>query len=1035
MPIPRWTPTRTLVLAASAGIALAARVAPAQPADLATREFGQSRVPSPRADGPIEFAAQRVSAWTEHVGGVPVTRLVLRGDARVRLGIHSFAASRAAAWIAPLPEGDPESGPGVFQVFVYFDRVGTPDEDAAVALAADRLSVQGVFRAPEGVVLRADLRTDDRPRDGFVREAERKLAAYLDRLAGGEQPAEDIASPAGPDEPTPGAGVEPLHPGASRPFEPATEDPAARRVAQAAARLAPSARERPIFASTGIFTIASGEVVVTTGEQENIVTATGDERNPVTVVYWDARRDRTLQLTAERAVVFVEPGAAPAEARFSADQVRGVYLEGDVYADDGQYRVRAPRVYYSRKDNRALLIDAVFWTYDEQRGLPLYVRAKTIEQLAENRYTAQGARLTNTAFFDPGLSLGASSVTVAGVERDGHNTVWLDARNLTVRAGGLPVLWFPRFRGDPTAIPIRELRVESSNGTGVAIKTGWNGASLLGFDLPPGHSLEFLGDYYFERGPALGLDWTWDTPDADASIVAYTLPTDSGSDLTSTGRRIDRDGDFRGLVQGEYRGRLSEHWTMLAQGFWISDETFVDAFFDPLQRNRREFENSIYARRTDDNTSFTMQVKSSLVDFVANDYLLQSQGYTVQRMPEGTYTRLADDLLPGISPGLLTYSSDTRLGRVRFEFDEPEARDRGFTTNFLSQRLFGITPDQSIADALRAQGLDSTAVTRFDTRHEVSAQLAAGPVRVTPFVVGRVTMYDRTFTDFSPDADERVRTWGAGGAHFSTEFHRIDNGVESRFFDLHRVRHVVSPSITVWSAHTNVDREDLPIYDETVESVAQGDAIRLAVDQTWQTHRGGPGRTRSVDVFKLNTELVFSDDTGLARSPIGRFIGFRPEQSSLGDFAGVSAAWQVTEVVALAAESVYDFDLDQQARTSVGAMIQHSPDFSVFADVRYINSQDQTFADFGVQYVLTPKYTLSATTAYDTDRTEFQSFSADVRRAFPNVWVGVGVSYNDISGDTTVGFVLQPRGLPGVGGRPRGFGAGIGGGRSSLLGG
>lgn len=1015
------------MLVACAVLAATAR-AWAQAGDGGAARFAAGRLPVPTTDGPVEFSAARAAAWMEPAAGVAVTRLVLIGDARVRLGIHAFSAARAAVWIAPLPAADPDAGPGVYQVFVYFDRVGTADDDAAVALSADRLSVQGVFRT-DGVSLRTDRRLPDHPADGFVREGERKLSAYLSRVAGGEQPAEDIAV-----EPAAWR-AGPIRPGVSRPFEPPEEDPSVRRITQAAARLAPTAREEPLFASSGVFTIASGVLTATTSDRENVVTAAGDERSPVTVVYWDARRDRTLQLTAERAVVFLEPGPIVAEGRFSADQVRGVYLEGDVYADDGQYRVRSPRVYYSVRDNRALLIDAVFSTYDEQRGLPLYVRAKTIEQLSQSRYKATRARITNTAFFDPGLSLGASSVTIASAERNGRSSVWLDAHDVTLRAGGLPVFWLPRFRGDPTAIPIRDVRVESSRGSGFAVKTGWNGFSLLGMDAPEGQAFELLADEYFQRGPAVGADWSWRAQDAQAALLAYSLPHDAGSDLASTGRRVTREGEFRGMALGEYRAQVSEHWTLRAQAFWISDGTFVDAFFDHLQRNHRELENSLEARRTDDSTSLALTVKASSVDFIPTDYLLQGQGYTVRRLPEVTYTRLADDLLPDAAPGLLTYSSETRAGLLALEFDDVLARDRGFTSPALSQQLFGITPDQSIADALRAQGLGSSNVARFDTRHEVSAQLSAGPVQVTPFVVGRFTAYDQAFASFSPEADERSRTWGAAGVHAATEVQRIDNSVNSRLFDLHRIRHIVSPSVTLWTSGASIRRDDLPIYDESVESIAQGDVLRLALNQTWQTQRGGPGRMRSVDVLRFDTELVFSDNQGAARSPIGRFIASRPEQSSLGDFLGVSAAWQVTEVVSLAAQSVYDLDLHQQARSSLGAMIQHSPEFSTFADLRYINSQDQTFADVGVRYILTPKYTVSAFAAYDTDRANFQSINAELRRALPNVWLGVGVTYNEITGDTTFGLVLQPRGITGSGGRGGGFGTGIGSGRSSLLGG
>ena len=45
-------------------------------------------------------------------------------------------------------------------------------------------------------------------------------------------------------------------------------------------------------------------------------------------------------------------------------------------------------------------------------------------------------------------------------------------------------------------------------------------------------------------------------------------------------------------------------------------------------------------------------------------------------------------------------------------------------------------------------------MTRFDTRHEVEMPLAAGPVHITPFIVGRFTGYNDDFQEFSAGADE-----------------------------------------------------------------------------------------------------------------------------------------------------------------------------------------------------------------------------------------------------------------------------------------
>lgn len=1026
-------------LAGAAGIALLAAPAWCQPGDvldITGRDFAGIRLPAATTSGRIEFGASRVATWTEQGEGPPVRRLLLAGDVQITLGLYRFSAARALVWLSALPDSDPDAGPGVHQVYVYFDRVGTPTADAAVAVSADRLAVQGVFRVIESVVLRGDALTEGRPDEAFVREGERQLASTLRQFITGEPAPLELATPGEPGGPAPGRRLRPtpLRPGVSQPYAPESEEQIAERIADVQRRLAPAERPEPVFARDGVLTIASGRVTIAGGPDETTLVVTSDERSPVTIVYWDRSRGRTLQLTAEQVVVFLDPGSLTETAQFEISDVRGLYLEGDVVADDGQYTIRAPKVYYSMREDRAYLVDAVFWTHTGPGSLPLYVRARAIEQQSRDKFKATGARLTNTAFFDPFLSLGVSTVTIERVGTEERRTI-VDARDITLRAGGLPFFYFPRFRGDPAAIPLRGLGFGNSSRTGGVITTAWDAYGLLGLDPGRDTSIDLLLDAYFERGLGIGLDVDWGTERTSGGLFAYALPDDTGEDLTSSGVRLEREGEFRGMVLADHTAKLGEHWTLQLQGAYLSDETFVDALFNPLARTRREFENSAYVKRADDQSVFTTEFKGTFNDFTANQYLQQTPGYTVQRVPEAGYARLADDLLPESAPGLLTYSSEYRLGRLALNFTDPTAAEMGFTRPGQSQAAFGILPNQSIADSLRAQGFTEDWVTRFDTRHEISMQMLAGPVNIMPFIVGRLTAWDRDFRRFSPDADQRERLWGATGVRVGTEMQRVDNRVESRLFDLHRIRHIVAPSVTVWTAGTTIDRQDLPVYDEGVESIAEGTAVRLAVDQTWQTQRGGPGRWRSVDVFKLSAEAVVSSGDVDTESPIGRFFDYRPELSNLGDYGTLDATWQVSEAVALGTATVYDFDLQQQARTSAGTLIQHTPEFSTFADIRYINSQNQTFVNLGAQYELTPKYSLSGFATYDTERGDIQFISTELRRAFPNMVLGIAATYNDVTGETSFGFVLQPLGVPG--GRTTFQGMGTGGpvGRAASVGG
>jgi hypothetical protein len=997
------------LLAACAGAAAGGLQMPAQVGTAAGMEatsLARQRLTAALVEGPLEFDAAQCWSWRESGPGGTVQGLLLAGDVRIRVASQEFLARRAAVWLAPLPECDLQAAGDVWQVFVYMEdghSVGGP-----IAVSGARVPVQAVIRVTsagqgraeeqagghEGVQMRAELHEQGRPRDAFVQEAERALAERLERGRGSSGV---LAGPAQGEQQAPGA----------------------------AARPAP-APGQPVFAELGIVTLfAPGRAEVGPADDEQALVLTGGVR----VQYWERQRNAMLHLSAQRAVVFLEPGTGMEALQLDPQRIQGIYLEGDVVASDGQYTVRAPRAFYNLQQNRAILLDPVFWTYDQRLGMPLYLRARVLRQESLDQFHAESVMLTNTAFFDPDLAIGASSITLHRIPGLDGVRNYLRARNITLRAGGLPFFYLPAVRGDPEDIPLKALGVDTSRGGGTTLRSIWNIFGILGLDPPPGHRATLLVDWYFDRGLGAGANYQWRTPDATGGVFAYGLPDDKGRDFLVSGERRDPPRDTRGIVRVEHLERVSDRWSYLVEGAYVSDPTFIQAFDlrDPagerFGKDRREFINAVHLRRAQDHTHFSLEARARLQDFLVNEYLIQTPGYSVDKFPEGAYFRAADDVLRQ-QPGALTWTHEYRAGVMRLNFHEPTARQIGFGGAGRALAFWGIGPDQSPADVLRARGLHEDPVFRFDTRHELSAPRRAGPINITPFLVGRATLYDEAFDEFSPEMDEPYRLWGAAGVTLSTELVRVDDRISSRFFDLHRIRHIIKPSVTFWHAGSTIDRQHLPVYDADVEDLVEGSAVRFGLDQTWQTQRGGPGRWRSVDLFRLNAELVTASGDVERKSPLPRYFDFRPEYGNLGGtFGTVEGTWLLSEVVGLGGEAVYDFETDRIARTSIGLSVEHVPDFRFWADLRHLNPQDQTYASVGTAYHLTPKYTVVAHSAFDTDRGEFAWFFTQIERRFPNLVLGIGIAHNNISGDTSFSLVFQPLGVQAATARVRGLGA------------
>ncbi len=122
-------------------------------------------------------------------------------------------------------------------------------------------------------------------------------------------------------------------------------------------------------------------------------------------------------------------------------------------------------------------------------------------------------------------------------------------------------------------------------------------------------------------------------------------------------------------------------------------------------------------------------------------------------------------------------------------------------------------------------------------------QTSVGAVKVQPFAVGRVTFWDNSFDEFSPEQDDQTRLWSSAGVRLSTTMQRVYDSVDSSLLDLHRLRHIIEPNATLWYAGTTVE-------SRTFQSMTRGRHLESLVDRVWralgvktfQTQRGGQTR-------------------------------------------------------------------------------------------------------------------------------------------------------------------------------------------------
>jgi hypothetical protein len=930
--------------------------------------------------GDIVLESLSAYAWTVD----DTKRLVLSGDARVRIAGYEFTADHIIVWLNRIPSAE-----GVInQIAIYANQLNDPTRRAGSGISGEQPLITASTRGE--VTLRVTLMHDRRPSGSqLLAQGEQRLAEHLKMLLAREErlrrsPKVEQPPPRIPPMPVPGGPVDRTAIFMPEEVElPGVESPLPR-----------------LIVPEGQLRFQAGDLELITGEGENVAVIT----DGVMVEYISGaaeERYSRLTISAQKAVVFTDPGPIEDLMRgeMQAENVRGVYLEGDVVAtvNGDEYVIRTPRAFYDFRTGQAVMVDAILRTYRREDNLLIYVRAKELRQVAANQWVGEKVIASTSEFFRPTIALGAGQVVVTQ-QPDGEagGRTYIESRNNTLNLVGVPVAYWPKFAGTMDDVALRSVNFNGESTNGVGIETRWDLYTLLGIDRPKGTDLELRADGYTKRGVGAGVNFRYLLDDMHGAVDLYGL-FDHGMDRTSSGILVEPEQEIRGAALAEHTMRLTPSWWLQAQGAYISDPTFITTWREADFSQRREYETSAYLKYQSGNHAFTALAKSSLNDFISNSYILAGPGYVVEKFPEVGYHRYGDSFFNDS----VTYSGRTTVSRMRLMFEEHTPAQLG-----VPGAAFGIGPMTPVSSLLMAAGLHEDAVARLDSRHEFAFPMEFGPVKVVPFVAGRFTGYDQEFDTFSSDADE-FRIFGSAGMRVSTQMQRVYNGAQSRLFDVHRVRHIIEPAVTLWAAHTTVDERDLPVYDLDVEGVGATEAVEFSLRNTLQTQRGGPGMWRSVDFLVFEPAIVLTGSDERLKSPVPQFYEFWPEYSQFGNHAKGSASWLISDSLTLGGTIIYDLDEEAVARGSIGLEMRHSPDLTTYIEYRTLDVSDTELLELGINYQLTRQYRFIIVPQWDFNADQFRAATLRIVRSFPDFDVILTMNYDSIRDETSYGASIR----------------------------
>jgi hypothetical protein len=303
--------------------------------------------------------------------------------------------------------------------------------------------------------------------------------------------------------------------------------------------------------------------------------------------------------------------------------------------------------------------------------------------------------------------------------------------------------------------------------------------------------------------------------------------------------------------------------------------------------------------------------------------------------------------------------------------------------------------------------------------------------------------------------DSLNRAYGQLGVNASLPMWSADPTVESELFNVHGIAHKVNFNLDASISDATRDISQLPLYDPLDDNNIEyfrrrmqtttfnglflpsppgnptaiparfderfyalrtglGDwvtgpteiaddmfAVRMGIDQRWQTKRGFPGERTLQDLVVFNSGITFFPNAD--RDNFGEHFG-------LVDY---DFKWHVGERTTLVSSGLYDFFPDGQHLTEFGMYLNRPPDSSVYLGVRFLDGPFRSdVLSFSYSLRMSPKWISEFSTGYDFLNHQKIGQHLTLIRVGESFLISLGFNIDATKG--TSGFMLniEPRFLP-----------------------